>query len=120
MKLDEQSVVSRIDGASIKELRVWVRAGWVRPAQGENGHVFDDVDIARVRLLCELRKDMKLAKDTIAIILPLLDQLHQTRRELRALTEVLGQEPAAVRNRVIARVWKKIGPEEEDDMLHQE
>lgn len=32
MKLDEQSVVSRVDRVNVHELRVWVRAGWVRPA----------------------------------------------------------------------------------------
>lgn len=77
------------------------------------------MEIARIRLLCELKKDMKLSTATLAIILPLLDQLHQRRRELRALTDVLGKEPAAVRNRVAARVWKKIGPAEDDDTQHQ-
>jgi hypothetical protein len=58
---------------------------------------------------------MKLTTDTIAILLPLFDQLHRTPRELRALTEVLGQDPVAVRNRVTASVWKKLGGAEDED-----
>lgn len=119
MRLDEQSVVSRVNRVNVKQLRVWVRAGWVRPAHGENGPVFDEVDIARIRLLCELKTDMNLSTETLAIILPLLDRLHQTRRELRALTEVLSEEPEAVRQRVAARIQKKIGRAEDDDTTQE-
>lgn len=124
MRLDERTLVSRVDRVNVKELRVWVRAGWVRPAHGENGPVYDEVDIARVRLLCELRKDMNLSTETLGIVLPLLDRLHQTRRELRALTdvltEVLEDESEAVRQRVAARVREKIGRAEGDDMSGQD
>lgn len=124
MRLDERTLVSRVDRVNVKELRVWVRSGWVRPAHGENGPVFDDVDIARVRLLCELKKDMKLSTETLGIVLPLLDRLHKTRRELRALTEVLGEmldgETEAVRQRVAARVRNKIGRAEDDETTGQD
>lgn len=120
MRLDERTVVSRVDRVNVKELRVWVRAGWVRPAHGENGPVFDEVDIARIRLLCELKKDMNLSTDTFAIILPLLDRLHQTRRELRALTEVLGAESEAVKQRVATRIREKIGRTEDDDSAKED
>lgn len=115
MRLDERTLVSRVDRVNVKELRVWVRAGWVRPALGENGPVFDEVDVARVRLLCELKKDMKLSSETLGIILPLLDQLHQARRELRILSQVLDDEPAAVRQRVAARITQKINATGYDD-----
>lgn len=120
MRLDERSVVSRVDRVNVKELRVWVRAGWVRPVHGENGPVFDEVDIARIRLLCEMKKDMKLSTETFAIVLPLLDRLHQTRRELRAVTEVLDEEPEEVRQRVAKRVRERIGPAEDNDKTRQD
>jgi len=109
MSLDEQTVVSRVDRVSIKELRIWVRAGWVRPAHGETGPLFDEIDIARVRLLCELKKDMRLSKKALAVILPLLDRLHQTRRELRVLAEALQEQPEDVRKMVASCVHDKIG-----------
>ncbi len=120
MRLDERSVASRVDRVTVRELRVWVRAGWVRPAHGENGPVFDDVDIARVRLLCELKKDLKLSTETLEIILPLLDPLHQTRRELRALTDVLVEETEAVQQRVAVRVRDKISNTKDGDTPQQE
>lgn len=108
MSLDERTVVTHVDRLTIKELRIWVRSGWVRPAHGEAGPLFDEVDIARVRLLCELKKDMRLSKKTLAVILPLLDRLHQTRRELRILAEALAEQPEEVRQAVVSRVRDKI------------
>lgn len=112
MRYDEQTVVSRVDRLNIKDLRIWVRAGWVRPAQGEEGPVFDEVDIARVHLLCEMKKDMRLSTKTLSVVLPLLDRLHQTRRTLRALAEVLGEQPDDVQRLVAARLKDKIGDAE--------
>ena len=63
MRLDERSVVARIDRLTLRDLRAWMREGWVLPAQGETGPEFDDLDVARLRLLCDLRKDMALPPD---------------------------------------------------------
>jgi chaperone modulatory protein CbpM len=35
MSLDEQTVVAQIERLTLRELRLWVSEGWVRPAQGE-------------------------------------------------------------------------------------
>lgn len=111
MSLDERTVVARIERLSLRELRLWVREGWVRPAQGERGPVFDEIDIARLRLLCDLRKDLALPSDVMPTVLALIDQLHRTRRDLRRLTEALDEQPAEVRRAVIASVRRKTGDE---------
>ena len=107
MSLDERTVVARIEHLTLSELRIWVREGWVRPAQSERGPVFDELDVARLRLLCDLRKDMALPADVIPTVLALIDQLHRTRRDLRRLTEALDEQPAEVRSAVIASVRRK-------------
>ncbi len=107
MTLDEHTVVARIERLTLGELRLWVREGWVRPAQNERGPVFDDLDIARLRLLCDLCKDMELPADVIPTVLTLIDQLHRTRRDLRRLTEALDEQPAEVRRAVVASVRLK-------------
>ena len=84
MSLDERNVVARIERLTLRELRLWVREGWVRPAQGERGPVFDEIDVARLRLLCDLRKDMALPADAMPTVLTLIDELHRTRRDLQA------------------------------------
>lgn len=107
MNWDERTVVAKIERLTIRDLHIWVREGWVRPAQGESGMYFDDLDVARLRLLCDLRKDMELPADVMPTVLTLIDNLHRTRRDLRRLTEALGEQPTETRQAVIAAVHRR-------------
>jgi chaperone modulatory protein CbpM len=109
MSMDERRVVAEIRRLSLRELRLWVREGWVQPAQGTAGPIFDEVDVARIRLLCDLRKDMALPADALPVVLTLIDRLHETRRSLRYLTDALGEQPDEVRRAVVARVRHRQG-----------
>lgn len=102
MTLDERMVVAKDDRLSLRELRSWVREGWVRPALGEAGPVFDDVDLARVRLLCDLSKDMSLPADALPVVLNLIDRMHAARRDLRCMAEAVDQQPEDVRRAVLS------------------
>lgn len=101
MSYDERAVVARIRRLSLRELRLWVREGWVRPIAGEAGPRFDEVDIARIRLLRDLRKDMALSAETLPLVLSLIDRLNRTRRELHCLQRALRDQPEEIRNRVV-------------------
>ncbi len=57
MKLTERQVLDQFDTVTRKQLRQWVHSGWIAPAQSESGPSFDDVDVARIRLVCELRRE---------------------------------------------------------------
>jgi chaperone modulatory protein CbpM len=96
----EAEVVEMLGRVEVAELRVWCAAGWVAPAQpgipGEAGPVFDEVDLARIRLVCELRDDLGLDDDAIPVVLSLVDQLYGVRRELRALARAVEQQPDEV------------------------
>ena len=107
MRIDERTVVSQVDRLTLRELRLWVREGWVRPATGTLGPVFDEIDLARIRLLCDLRKDLSLPEDAITPILALMDRLHQTRRDLRWLTEVLDEQSDDVRQSIITSFHRR-------------
>ncbi len=50
--LGEAQVVETLERLSVAELRIWCEAGWVAPARGEAGPAFDEVDLARIRLVC--------------------------------------------------------------------
>ncbi|KAA9007781.1 chaperone modulator CbpM [Histidinibacterium aquaticum] len=106
MSYDERTVVSQVERLTIRELRSWVREGWVRPAHGERGPFFDDLDIARVRLLCDLRKDMAISWDTIPVILSLIDRLHRSRREFQMLQQAIDEQPEDLRREVLKRYEK--------------
>ena len=107
MSMDERSVVAEVRRVTLRELRLWVREGWVQPAQGELGPVFDEVDVARVRLLCDLRKEMALPSDALPVVLALIDRLHATRRDLRHLLDALDEQPQQVRQSVAEHVRKR-------------
>ena len=115
MSIDEQTVVARVERVTTRELRLWVRQGWVRPAESAAGPVFDELDVARVRLLCDLKKEMSLSTDTIPVVLTLIDRLNQTRRELRALTRALEAQPDDIRQLVVTAFQEIRGKADEAD-----
>jgi len=102
MKLRESELVATVDTVSVTELRVWAHEGWVRPADDEAGPVFDEADVARVRLVCDLRDRLEIEEATIPVILSLVDQVHGLRRELRALADAVAQQPESVRGRILS------------------
>ena len=46
MTYDETAVVAEIRRITLTDLRLCVREGWVRPAEGPAGPVFDELDIS--------------------------------------------------------------------------
>ncbi len=103
--LKERDVVARVRRVELRELRMWVREGWIRPAEGPGGPVFDELDVARIRLVCDLRKEMSLPGDAVPVVLSLLDQVHGLRRELRGLAEAVDAQPEETRRR-IAEIYR--------------
>ena len=91
-------IVGRVDRV---ELHRWVELGWVVPerASGEARAepAFSDIDIARVRLICDLRRDIDVEEETMPLVLSLLDQLYAMRRQMKALQGALQQQPEDVR-----------------------
>jgi chaperone modulatory protein CbpM len=76
-------------GLNPDDLRRWIDNAWVRP-DGEPPHYqFQDIDVARLRLIVELRDDLGLDEAAMPVVLSLLDQLYETRRQMRRLCAVL-------------------------------
>ena len=100
MTFTEQDVVRTVRRLTLRELRAWVRAGWVQPAEDGRNHVFDDMDIARLRLVCDLKKEMGFSNDTVPTILSLLDQVHGLRCELKTLAQAIDRQPVEIRQAI--------------------
>ncbi|MBV8662362.1 MAG: MerR family transcriptional regulator [Hyphomicrobiales bacterium] len=66
-------------------LAIWIEEGWVRPESSAEGKRFSAVDIARGRLILDLRGPMGVNEEGVAVILHLLDQMHGLRNALRGL-----------------------------------
>lgn len=97
MRLTETEVVAQVEEVSVRRLRLWVRQGWVSPGAGKGGPFYDEIDVARIRLVCELKGQMNLNDDAVPVVLSLMDQLYGMRREFKALAQAIDQQPPAVR-----------------------
>ena len=100
----EHDLIAMVERLEVHTLRRWVEMGWIRPERGVAGFTFDDADIARVRLICDLCYDLEVGEDSVPIILSLIDQLHGTRRTLRAFAAAIDEQPADVRDRIAERL----------------
>jgi chaperone modulatory protein CbpM len=72
------------------ELVRWVEQGWVVPDGEAAAFVFREIDVARVRLIHDLRRDMDVGEDTIPLVLSLLDQIYELRSQLKEALRAAG------------------------------
>jgi chaperone modulatory protein CbpM len=84
------------------ELVAWIERGWVRPEAADAGWAFHDIDVARVRLVYDLRRGMSVAEDMIPMVLSLLDQVYDLRSQLRSVLRAIEAQPEAVRGPILA------------------
>jgi chaperone modulatory protein CbpM len=92
-------VVGRVDRV---ELTRWIEFGWVHPETRPGTEpVFSDLDLARVCLICDLRHDLAVEEETMPLVLSLLDQLYELRRQMKALTGALRQQPDEVQRAIM-------------------
>ncbi len=101
-RLTETRVVAVVERLTSRRLDALVETGCVVPAEREGERLFDEADVARLELLCELAEDFELDEDALALVMSLIDQVHGLRREMRSLLHAIEQEPAEVRQRIRA------------------
>jgi len=92
-----ESVIELVNGVRAAELRSWIEEGWVRPEEERGTYVFQEIDVARVRLIANLRRDLAIDREAVPVVLHLLDQLYAMRRRMRALSDAIDAQPAASR-----------------------
>jgi chaperone modulatory protein CbpM len=88
-------VQARIDA---QVLETWIDYGWL--AARRDLRELSEVDLARVQLIRDLKDDMGVNDDGIAVILDLIDQIHGLRRTLRGLMGAVSSEPEEVQRRI--------------------
>jgi chaperone modulatory protein CbpM len=64
-------------------VNTWIEAEWLLPASARTGFDFSEADLARALLIQDLKVDLGVNDEGIAIVLHLLDQLHGLRSLLR-------------------------------------
>jgi chaperone modulatory protein CbpM len=97
-----ETLTHTVTGLSLDDLRRWIDNAWVRP-DGQPGHYrFHDIDVARLRLIVELRDDLGVDEAALPVVLSLLDQLYETRRRMIRLRTVIETVvPEDVRGRIL-------------------
>jgi chaperone modulatory protein CbpM len=106
--IGERELIDAIGPLDADALQRWIDLGWVlpehAPEQGDHAVRFDDFDVARVRLICELRYELQIEEDSLSVVLSLLDQLYAARRSLRTLVAAVETQPEDVRARIASIV----------------
>ncbi len=78
--ISERQLIERMQRLKAEVLHRWIDLGLVEPHRDASSYQFDDLDEARIALVCDLHYGMGLEHESLPVILSLVDQLHQTRR----------------------------------------
>jgi chaperone modulatory protein CbpM len=93
-------LLRRFAGLERTELVRWVENRWIVPDERGGGWVFHEVDIARVELILDMRREFAVDDDAMPLILSLVDQVYSLRRQLRRLCDALEAQPADIREAI--------------------
>lgn len=104
---DEEEILGTFSDLRRETLHVWIERGWVTPERRGEGYRFQEIDVARIRLIREFRTELDLDEDAMDVILPLLDQVHGLRRELHRLADAVNSQPDDVRGKIAALLAKR-------------
>src|SRR6266446_7178052 len=94
--LDE--LTRRVTALDSVELGRWIENRWVLPDEQGGSWLFHEVDIARVELILEIRREFAVDDEAMALVLGLLDQLYSLRRQMRRLCDAIECQPPEIRD----------------------
>ena len=104
------AVTRLFSDVSAPVIQDWVARGWVHVAGASPEEwVFAEIDVARIRLIRELRIDLDVDEHALPLVLSLLDQVYDLRRTLKAMARALDGQPAEVRAAVLAAITNPTG-----------
>ncbi|HVZ08378.1 hypothetical protein [Rhodopila sp.] len=83
------------------EVLAWVERGWICPARDGEAILFEEIDIARIRLVRDLRYGMAVEEETVPLVLSLIDQLYDLRHRMRAIARAVETQDDRVRTAVL-------------------
>jgi chaperone modulatory protein CbpM len=92
-----EELLNRFVGLDRRELTRWVENRWVLPERREKTWIFHQIDVARVELILEVRQEFAIDDEALSLILGLLDQVYDLRRQLGRLCDALAAQPPEIR-----------------------
>ena len=98
----------RMHGLERRELTRWVENRWVLPERHAENWVFHEVDVARVELILDIRRDFAIDDEAMGLVLGLLDQVYHLRRQMRRLCDAVAMQPAEVQEAIRRALPRKV------------
>lgn len=99
-----EAVCAAVGELERAEVERWIANAWLRAEGAPGAYALRDIDVARVHLIHELRRDLGLDDDVLPLVLSLLDQLYDMRRRMARLSAAIGEAAPEDVRREIARV----------------
>jgi len=91
-----EELLDRFVGLDRCELARWVENRWVLPERRNKTWIFHEIDVARVELILEVRREFAIDDEALSLILGLLDQVYDLRRQLGRLCDALAAQPPEI------------------------
>jgi chaperone modulatory protein CbpM len=104
-----EALVRQFSGLDRIELLRWIENRWVLPERQGGRWVFGEVDVARVELILEIRREWAIDDETIPLVLGLLDQVYELRRQLRRLCDAVEAQPTEIREAIESTLARRRG-----------
>jgi chaperone modulatory protein CbpM len=82
LTLEEFQLRLDVDAGTV---HVWIEEGWLLPQQDQAGFVFSELEVARARLIRDLKDGIGINDEGIGVVLNLIDQVYSLRKVVREL-----------------------------------
>lgn len=98
-----ETVVGLFPDLDHGELISWIEQSWVQPDRAGTGiWEFHEIDVARVRLIYDLRHEFGTSEEHVPMVLSLLDQVYELRGIVKAVSRAVMALPPESRDLVAA------------------
>ena len=91
-----EELLDRFAGLDRRELTRWVENRWILPERRGTTWIFHEIDVARVGLIIEVRREFAIDDEAVSLMLGLLDQVYDLRRQLGRLCDALAAQPLEI------------------------
>jgi chaperone modulatory protein CbpM len=103
-------LVNEIADLRPEEVEAWIDCGWVRPLRSDDRYEFSDVDVARCRLILEMRQEFEIDDETMPLVLSLMDQVYGLRHRMRLLLGAIQSQPTETRDALARSLQELLKP----------
>ena len=81
-----------------KTLEICLQEEWIVPEKVTNEPAFTEADVARAKLIRDLKHDLGVNDEGVGVILNLLDQVHSLRKVLGDVLQASRKDPPPTNN----------------------